>query len=152
LPAGMTIGQVAKQAGLSASAIRFYEKAGVLPKPLRSGGQRRYDRTILERLVVLERAKNCGFTLEEARRLFHGFPDGTSPSVRWQTLARKKIVELDALARQVAAMKQLLRKSCDCRDLQECGRKMLESAECAGRISVGPGTKKMPARTRRPRE
>jgi MerR family transcriptional regulator, redox-sensitive transcriptional activator SoxR len=145
MSAGMTIGQVAKQAGLSASAIRFYERAGVLPKPIRSGGQRRYDRTILERLVVLERAKNCGFTLEEARRLFHGFPDHTPPSERWRTLARKKIGELDALARQVVAMKKLLQKSCDCKDLQECGRKMLESTECVGRNSVGPRPKKMPA-------
>jgi MerR family redox-sensitive transcriptional activator SoxR len=144
MPGGMTIGEVARQSGLTASAIRFYEKAGVLPKPVRSGGQRRYDRTILERLIVLERAKNCGFSLAEARRLFHGFPDATPPSERWQTLARKKIAELDALARQVAAMKQLLQKTCDCRDLQECGRKMLQSSECAGRGAVVPRTRKMP--------
>ena len=133
----MTIGEVARQAGLKPSAIRFYERAGVLPKPVRSGGQRRYDRSVLERLIVLERAKNCGFSLEEARRLFHGFPENTPPSERWRTLARKKIGELDALARQVAAMKRMLKKSCDCRDLQECGRKMLESQECAGRESLG---------------
>lgn len=141
----MTIGQVAKQTGLNASAIRFYEKAGVLPKPVRSGGQRRYDRSILERLIVLERAKNCGFSLAEARRLFHGFPEGTLPSERWQTLARKKIAELDALARQVAAMKQLLQKSCDCKDLEECGRKMLQSSECSGRDVVPSRIKRMPA-------
>ena len=151
MSAAMTIGEVARQAGLSASAIRFYEKAGVLPKPVRSGGQRRYDRTVLERLIVLERAKNCGFTLEEARRLFHGFPEKTAPSERWQTLARKKIDELDALARQVAAMKQLLQKSCDCKDLQECGRKMLETSECAGSESVGPRTKRAPHRPSRRR-
>ena len=145
----MTIGQVARETGLSASAIRFYEKAGVLPKPVRTGGQRRYDRTILERLIVLERAKKCGFSLAEARRLFHGFPDGTPPSERWQTLARKKIAELDALATQVAAMKQLLQKSCDCKDLGECGRKMLASTECAGRDIVPSRIKRMPTGSRR---
>ena len=140
----MTIGEVARQAGLTASAIRFYEKAGVLPKPVRSGGQRRYDQTILERLIVLERAKNCGFSLADARRLFHGFPDGTPPSERWQTLARKKIAELDALARQVAAMKAMLQKTCACRDLQECGRKMLERSECSGRGVVAQSARRMP--------
>jgi len=123
----------------------------VLPKPVRSGGQRRYDRTILERLIVLERAKNCGFSLAEARRLFHGFPDGTPPSERWQTLARKKITELDALARQVAAMKQLLQKSCDCKDFGECGRKMLQSSECAGAAAVPSRIKRIPASASRRR-
>jgi DNA-binding transcriptional MerR regulator len=61
--------------GPRASAIRFYEKAGLIPKPLRSGGQRRYDRTILDRLAVLEFAIECGFTLAEARQLFSGFRD-----------------------------------------------------------------------------
>ena len=39
----MTIGEVAGRAGIKASAIRFYEKAGLLPKPNRTSGQRRYD-------------------------------------------------------------------------------------------------------------
>jgi MerR family transcriptional regulator, redox-sensitive transcriptional activator SoxR len=126
----MTIGEVAKQAGLRASAIRYYERAGVLPKPVRSSGQRRYDSSVLERLAVLERAKKCGFSLEEARQLFYGFRSEATPSERWQTLARKKIVELDALAAQIAEMKSMLVKTCDCRDLQECGRKIRARAKC----------------------
>ena len=120
----MTIGEVARQSGLNASAIRYYEDAGVLPRPVRVGGQRRYDGSVLERLAVLERAKACGFSLDEARRLFFGFRPGTPPSERWQTLARKKIVELDALADRISEMKRLLQKSCSCRDLQECGRRL----------------------------
>lgn len=85
----LSIGQVAKQAGLRPSAIRFYEKAGLLPKPLRSGGQRRYDSSILSRLAVLQRAKECCLTLDEARGLFN---DHGRPSERWQRIARKKIV------------------------------------------------------------
>ena len=126
----MTIGQVAKQAGLRASAIRFYERAGLLPKPVRSSGQRRYDRTILERLALLEFAKECGFTLAEIRQLFNGFRDEAPLSVRMQGLARKKIAELDALTRRIAVMKEFLEKAqaCRCIDLQECGRRMLASA------------------------
>jgi MerR family redox-sensitive transcriptional activator SoxR len=126
----MTIGEVAKQGGLRASAIRFYEKSGLLPKPIRSGGQRRYDSTILERLAVLERAKDCGFTLDEVRTLFNGFRSDVPLSKRWQDLARKKIVELDALTERIAVMKGLLERAqqCRCIDFQECGHRILEGA------------------------
>ena len=123
----MTIGQVAKQAGLRASAIRFYEKAGLLPKPLRSGGQRRYDHTILERLALLEFAKRCGFTLAEARRLFEDFPAEAPLSQRLQHTARQKLAELETLAQRIALMKELLERAqaCRCSDLRECGRRIL---------------------------
>jgi MerR family redox-sensitive transcriptional activator SoxR len=127
----LTIGQVAKRAGLNASAIRFYEKAGLLPKPVRSSGQRRYDESALEVLAVLEHAKACGFTLAETRQLFNGFRDEPRLPERWQALAHKKISELDALARRVALMKDLLVKiqACRCLDLHECGRRILRGRQ-----------------------
>jgi MerR family redox-sensitive transcriptional activator SoxR len=123
----MTIGEVASRSGLKASAIRFYEMEGLLPKPERTGGRRCYDASILERLAVLQHARDCGFTLPEIKHLFTGFREGTPPSQRWQTLARKKLIELDELTRKIAAIKRLLRKSCECRDLQECGRRILRA-------------------------
>jgi MerR family transcriptional regulator, redox-sensitive transcriptional activator SoxR len=120
----MTIGQVAKQSGLAASAIRYYEQAGVLAKPIRIGGRRQYDPSILERLAVLERAKACGFSLAEARQLFFGFREGTPPSERWQSMARRKIAELDKLMDKIAATRELLQRPCACRDLAECGRRI----------------------------
>jgi DNA-binding transcriptional MerR regulator len=127
----MTIGQMAKVSGFAASAIRYYEQTGVLPQPIRIGGRRQYDSSALERLAVLERAKACGFSLAEARHLFHGFRTGTPPSERWQTLARRKIAELDELARKIAATRELLQRACTCRDLAECGRRIVakKSAE-----------------------
>jgi DNA-binding transcriptional MerR regulator len=123
----MSIGEVAERAGINASAIRFYEKAGLLPKPVRASGQRRYDIAAVERLAVLEFAKDCGFTLAECRELFNGFRDNAPLSNRMQKLAGKKIAELDALGRRVKLMKQLLENSqkCKCIDLAECGRKIL---------------------------
>lgn len=118
----MTIGRVAKQAGLRASAIRYYERVGLLPIPARSGGQRRYDSRVLARLAVLERAKKCGFTLDEVRRLFN---DHGPPSERWERVARNKIVELDALMERIRGMKELIQRRCQCADLDECGRKLL---------------------------
>jgi MerR family transcriptional regulator, redox-sensitive transcriptional activator SoxR len=121
----MTIGQVATGSGLRASAIRFYEKAGVLPRPSRTGGRRQYSPSILERLAVVERAKACGFSLPEIRQLFYGFRDGAPPSERWQALAARKIIELDKLARKIAATKELLQRSCTCKDFTECGQRIL---------------------------
>jgi MerR family redox-sensitive transcriptional activator SoxR len=127
----MTIGQVAKQSGLAASAIRYYEQAGVLPKPMRIGGRRQYNPSVLERIAVLERAKACGFTLAEVRQLFYGFREGAPPSERWLTMARGKIAELDELARKITATKELLQHPCACQNLAECGRRILSKKRAA---------------------
>jgi MerR family redox-sensitive transcriptional activator SoxR len=126
----MTIGEVARRSNIAASAIRFYEQAGVLPKPARRSGRREYDASILERLAVLERCKACGFTIEESRRLFFGFREGTPPSERWRTLAQKKLAELQELQAKIAEMRALLERSCRCSDLSECGRRMLVARSC----------------------
>jgi DNA-binding transcriptional MerR regulator len=120
----MTIGQLSKQSGFAASAIRYYEKTGVLPRPKRISGRRQYDAAALERLAVVERAKACGYGLTETRQLFYGFREGVAPSERWRTLARKKIAELDELARKIAVTKELLQHPCACKDLAECGRRI----------------------------
>jgi MerR family redox-sensitive transcriptional activator SoxR len=67
--ATMTIGQLAQRFGLKTSAIRYYERVGVLPPPARESGQRRYGQDAVRRLEVLEVAKRAGFTLDEARLL-----------------------------------------------------------------------------------
>jgi len=135
MPTLLTIGEVAKKAGLRASAIRFYEKIGLLAKPIRSGGQRRYDPSVLGRLAVLQRARDCGFTLEEAGGFFN---DCGLPSERWQRVARKKLAELDALTERLAEMRELLQRRCDCADLDECGRQIVE-AKARRRPDEPPG-------------
>src|SRR5438093_7185495 len=94
---GLTVGELARQAGLRPSAIRYYESAGLLPAPVRVSGWRRYDATVLERLAVIELAKQAGFTLAEIRTLLRGFSPRTSPSKRWQVLARQKLPDVEAL-------------------------------------------------------
>ena len=120
----MTIGEIAKRTGLRASAIRFYERAGLLPKPVRTFGQRRYDDRIFDRIAVLERAKACGFTLTEIGILFN---DQGRHSIKWRRIAEKKIAELDTALERIAAMKNLLTRSCQCATADECGRCIRES-------------------------
>lgn len=130
----MTIGEVARAAGVRASAIRYYEDAGLLPPPVRAGGQRRYDLRVLERLAVLELAKKCGFRLAEVRTLLTGHRDDVPLGVRLHDLAERKLAELDAEARSVALRKKRIRKALECRctDFGECGRRVLERKKSEG--------------------
>jgi MerR family transcriptional regulator, redox-sensitive transcriptional activator SoxR len=120
----LTISEVARQVGLRASAIRYYEEIGILPAPTRSSGQRRYDQTVLHRLAVIQRARQTGFTLTEIRELFFGFREGTPASQRWRKLSQRKMAELDKLSEQIRSMQEVLRRlqGCKCNALDECGR------------------------------
>ena len=67
----LRIGQVARQAGISVQAVRFYEKEGLLPKPARRpSGYREYPESVVRRLLFIRRAKELGFSLREIRELF----------------------------------------------------------------------------------
>src|SRR4051794_21144219 len=128
----LSISEVANQSGLRPSAIRYYEQIGILPPAQRVSGQRRYDVTTLHRLVVIQRARQTGFTLTEIKQLFFGFRAGTPPSVRWQKLKKRKIVELEAMLEHIQTMRALLEQQgkCRCTVLEECGKKMFDK-QCA---------------------
>jgi len=72
----LSIGEVARQAGIRASAIRYYEQAGLLPAPRRRGGQRRYEPDVVDRLALIAFAQQAGFTISEIRTLFRGVRRG----------------------------------------------------------------------------
>ena len=125
----LSISEVARQVGLRPSAIRYYEQLGILPPPDRIGGRRRYDRTVLYRLAVVQRARQAGFALHEIRTLFFGFKDGTRAEARWRKLADRKLDELNAIAAQIKSMELLLKRmkgKCRCKTLEVCGKAILE--------------------------
>ena len=125
--ATMSIGEVARRAGLQASAIRYYEKIGLLPKTQRISGQRRYETNVLNYLAVIDVARRAGFRMDEMRQLFHGFGRGIPAFHRWQVLAQRKIAEMDELIARAKKMKRLLQKAdrCKCFDLEDCGKTFL---------------------------
>jgi MerR family redox-sensitive transcriptional activator SoxR len=120
----MRIGQVAKEAGLKTSALRFYEQAGLLPRPPRESGRRVYDQGILNRLAVVQFAQACGFRLKETRELLSPLFDGEPVSTRWRRLAVAKVAELDRLIAKAQLMKEHLGKAlaCPCDEVDQCGR------------------------------
>lgn len=120
----LTIGEVARRTGVRASAIRYYEEAGLLPEPERSGGKRRYDEGVLHRLALIGGAKRAGFTLGEIHTLLHGFTAGTGAPERWQVLASEKLVQVDEAIAQLRETRELLEEAlrCKCASLNECAR------------------------------
>lgn len=118
----LSIGELAKRSGVNATALRFYEQAGILPPPARASGRRRYDEEAIRRLEVLRFAQQAGFTLTEIKTLFHGFGSQTPLSARWQKMARAKLVELDELAKRIRRMKRALELGlrCGCLRVEDC--------------------------------
>src|SRR4051794_16140330 len=94
----LTIGEVAALAGVQASTLRYYERIGILPKPRRVSGQRRYTREILPLLALIQLAKEAHCSLPEIKTLLYG-GEGT-PSQRWRRLVERKIDEVDAVIAQ----------------------------------------------------
>jgi MerR family transcriptional regulator, redox-sensitive transcriptional activator SoxR len=141
----LTISEVARQAGLRPSAIRYYEQLGILPLALRKSGQRRYDSTVLYRLAVIQAARQTGFTLDEIRELFFGFRNDTPPGKRWQEMSQRKLAELEALMDRIKTMQRMLQRlqNCSCDALNECGKRML------GQEPREVTTKGLPANQRR---
>jgi MerR family transcriptional regulator, redox-sensitive transcriptional activator SoxR len=121
---GVTIGEVAAKATIATSAIRYYERSGLLKQPLRKNGRRVYSEGVLHQLVIIEFAKETGFTLSEIKLLLHGFPENTPASARWKKMAREKIHELDVALAKTKAMRDMLEAmtSCRCRKLEQCAQ------------------------------
>ena len=127
----MKIGEVARKAGVRTSAIRFYEKTGVLTRAVRQNGQRRYAAEAELQLAVVEFARRAGLTIAEIKLLFHGFRKSTPASARWRRLAQKKYTEIDIQIACLEDMQKLLKKSmrCHCTKLDDCGRILLSHRE-----------------------
>jgi MerR family redox-sensitive transcriptional activator SoxR len=123
----LAISDVARVFGMRTSAIRYYEQIGILPPAMRRNGQRRYDKSVLFRLAVVQHARETGFTLGEIRELFFGFRPGTPPPKRWHELSDRKIAELRLRMERLKLMETLLKQiqGCRCNVLDECGEKLL---------------------------
>src|SRR5262245_47551290 len=109
----MTIGDLARRAGVRPSAIRYYESIGLMPRPPRASGRRLYDPPAADRLAVIQSARGLGFGVREILTLIDD-SRSTSITERWRTMARRKLPELDALIGRATRMKRLLETGLDC--------------------------------------
>ena len=120
----LTIGQLAQKTGVAASALRYYESAGLVKPAARVGNQRRYDSGAITRVNVVLLAQAAGFRLEEIKRLLGGLDAKTPPGPRWRALAAAKIGELDTQLARLREMRKLLEAlvRCECPSISDCVR------------------------------
>jgi MerR family transcriptional regulator, redox-sensitive transcriptional activator SoxR len=127
----LTISAVARQAGVRASTIRYYESIHVLPSPRRVGGRRRYDPAILDRLAFIHITQRLGVTLTEIQTLFDHQGGQTPLPELWQTLARQKLADVERMIQHAHSVKLLLVQGlgCGCPNLNECIDCVLDQCE-----------------------
>ena len=127
----MRIGEVARRAGIPASTLRYYESEGLIAKPVRVGGQRVYERSILDKLRIIGVAKAAGFSVAETRQLLRGFSHKTPPSKRWRVLAEKKLNLVDEQITQLRGMKLILQAvlKCECPTFDDCEQALRRAHE-----------------------
>ncbi len=118
----LSIGDVARAAGIATSAVRYYESIGLLPAPARQGGQRRYETSVIKTIGFIQLAQHAGFSMLEIETLLHGFPTQTSPSARWKELAEHKLLEIQIQLERILEMKRTLEEGlkCGCLTIDEC--------------------------------
>jgi MerR family redox-sensitive transcriptional activator SoxR len=129
----LSIGEVARRAGLRPSALRYYEELGLLEAPQRAGKHRRYDASVFQRLAVIRLAQRAGFTMVEIGVLLNGFEPETTAAARWQALAERKLAEVEAQICRGEEMRRLLQASlrCGCLALDECAALLQAEEACA---------------------
>jgi MerR family transcriptional regulator, redox-sensitive transcriptional activator SoxR len=117
---GLAIGEVAGQAGMSASRIRYYEARGLLPQPERVSGKRRYGPDVLRRLAIIDAAQRVGFGLEEIGDLLASRDELAHERLR--ELALAKLPELEQLIERATSVRRLLEicSECDCESIDVC--------------------------------
>ncbi|MDQ2751102.1 MAG: redox-sensitive transcriptional activator SoxR [Actinomycetota bacterium] len=119
----LTVSEVARRSGFAASALRFYEREGLLTATRTSGGQRRYQRSALRRLAFIRAARNVGLSLEEIAAALATLPERRNPTrADWSRLSRSWRQRLDD---QIAALSKLRDGldsciGCGCLSLKTC--------------------------------
>src|SRR5215467_14021569 len=115
-PKSMTIGKVAKLAGVGVETIRFYEREGLLNKPKRrQSGYRVFTPEVVARIRFIKKAKQLGFSLREIRELLSLRVDSRATAADLKKRVDRKIVEIDDRLQDLKRMKAaLLRLSKAC--------------------------------------
>jgi DNA-binding transcriptional MerR regulator len=136
--ATLTIGEAAKRAGVNSSALRYYERVGLIPPPERVSGQRRYEEAIVERLGAIGVAKEAGFSLEEIRTLLDSVDRGEPAHQQLRALAEQKLPEVDALIDRAQAMREWLSTAtrCGCDSLEACRLFSEMGSAAAGEVDL----------------
>jgi len=114
----LTIGELARQAGVTTSALRYYEEVGLLPAPARVSGQRRYPESAARLVAAILLYSDAGFTLAEQKALMAA--QAGTPG--WRQLAQRKLAELDEQIATAQAAREAIEHGLRCphEDITQC--------------------------------
>jgi MerR family transcriptional regulator, redox-sensitive transcriptional activator SoxR len=135
----LTISEVVKRSGVAASALRFYEDRGLIESQRAGSGHRRYDRSVLRRIVFIVFAQRVGLTLEEIGDELAKLPPGRVPTRRdWSRLSRGWSERIDQRIAELQRLRAGLTEciGCGCLSLDRC--KLANPNDRAARLGPGP--------------
>ena len=145
----LTVGEAARRSGFAASALRYYEGAGLIEAERSEGGQRRFERSVLRRLAFIRAARHVGLSLDEIRELLAQLPAARTPTrADWTRISHQWRKRLDREIEALVALRDGLDSciGCGCLSLQRC--RMSNPNDVAA--ASGPGAVYLPRRLREP--
>ena len=134
----LTIGEISTRSGVAPSALRFYERAGLIASERTTGNQRRYARSVLRRIAFVQAGKAAGIPLADIRRALDTLPSGRVPARRdWDRLSRAWRKDLDQRIATLEALRNRLTTciGCGCLSIDRCA--LLNPDDEAA--ALGPG-------------
>ena len=135
----LTVGEMAARAGVSVSALHFYERKGLIRSHRSGGNQRRYDREVLRRIAVIRAAQELGISLAEIREALDGLPSDRAVSARdWARMSKRWKDDLNERIRRLSALRDNLGSciGCGCLSLRTCP--LWNPGDELGELGPGP--------------
>jgi len=134
----LSIGELSARSGIAASALRFYEREGLIESRRTDGNQRRYPSVTLRRVALVQAGKAAGIPLERIRLALETLPAGKQPTKRdWERLSRSWAAEVDARIAMLTAIRTRLTTciGCGCLSLKTCA--LLNPGDEAAALGAG---------------
>ena len=148
----LTVSEVARRSGFAASALRYYEREGLIRASRTGGGQRRFERNVLRRLAFIRAARNVGLSLDEIRVQLAELPDLRTPTrADWGRISRSWRERLDEQINALETLRNGLQSciGCGCLSLRSCamsnpGDVMAAGGDQAGAAFLPPLLRRAP--------
>jgi MerR family transcriptional regulator, redox-sensitive transcriptional activator SoxR len=135
----LTIGEMAERSGVATSALRYYEKEGLIDSARTPGGQRRYHRDVLRRVAFIRAAQHVGLSLDDIRESLASLPDNRTPTAAdWEKLSRSWRPLLDERIHELERLRDRLDSciGCGCLSLKAC--RLANPHDVAAELGPGP--------------
>ena len=123
MAADLSIGEIAARSGVAPSALRFYERAGLIRSERTQGNQRRYERAVLRRLAFIQAGRAAGVPLERIGTALSALPSSRTPTRRdWERLSKRWREDLEARIATLQALRDRLNTciGCGCLSIDKC--------------------------------